>query len=162
MEVVKIENKYFDKTAELVSLFRVTLREFKGIKSEPDIDSAREELDSFMHDGMFQIYVCLDNEDVVGYINLKIDGPIWVEQIFVREDYRRKGVGTLLYEKAESISNNLGEDTMYNYVHPNNDKMINFLKSKGYTVLNLIEIRKPWKKENLNEKIKIRNNTFDY
>ena len=162
MEVVKIENKYFDKTAELVSLFRVTLREFKGIKSEPDIASAREELDSFMHDAMFQIYVCLDNEDVVGYINLKIDGPIWVEQIFVREDYRRKGVGTLLYEKAESISNNLGEDTMYNYVHPNNDKMINFLKSKGYTVLNLIEIRKPWKKENLNEKIKIRNNTFDY
>lgn len=162
MEVVKIENKYFDKTAELVSLFRVTLREFKGIKSEPDIASAREELDSFMHDAMFQIYVCLDNEDVVGYINLKIDGPIWVEQIFVREDYRRKGVGTLLYEKAEDISNNLGEDTMYNYVHPNNDKMINFLRSKGYTVLNLIEIRKPWKKENLNEKIKIRNNIFDY
>ena len=92
MEVVKIENKYFDKAAELVSLFRVTLREFKGIKSEPDIASAREELDSFMHDAMFQIYVCLDNEDVVGYINLKIDGPIWVEQIFVREDYRRKGV----------------------------------------------------------------------
>lgn len=127
MEVVKIENKCFDKTAELVSLFRVTLREFKGIKSEPDIASAREELDSFMHDAMFQIYVCLDNEDVVGYINLKIDGLIWVEQIFVREDYRRKGVGTLLYEKAESVSNNFGEDTMYNYVHPNDDKMINLL-----------------------------------
>ena len=53
-------------------------------------------------------------------------------------------------------------DTLFNYVHPNNDAMINFLKSKGYTVLNLIEIRKPFKGEKNKTTIKVGNNEFDY
>ena len=40
--------------------------------------------------------------------------------------------------------------------------MINFLKSKGYTVLNLIEIRKPFKGEKNKTTIKVGNNEFDY
>ena len=43
----------------------------------------------------------------------------------------------------------MGEDTVYNFVHPNNEGMIRFLASKGYTVLNMIEVRKPYKGEKL-------------
>ncbi len=56
----------------------------------------------------------------------------------------------------------MGEDTVYNYVHPNNDAMMSFLRNKGYTVLNLVEVRKPYKNEELNKKYKIGNNEFDY
>ena len=54
------------------------------------------------------------------------------------------------------------QETVFNYVHPNNDKMIEFLRSKGYTVLNLIEIRKPYKEEKISTIIKVDKHTFDY
>ena len=74
----------------------------------------------------------------MGYMILKIDGVVWVEQIFVKESSRRKKVGSLLYQKAEEVSKSNGGDTLFNYVHPNNHAMIEFLRSKGYSVLNLI------------------------
>ena len=47
-------------------------------------------------------------------------------------------------------------------VHPNNDGMIRFLRSRGYTVLNLIEIRKPYPGERLDTTIRVDGNAFDY
>ena len=72
---------------------------------------------------------------------------VWVESIFVREEYRRQGVAAALHGKAEEIAASYGNDTVYNYVHPNNHRMIEFLRKRGYTVLNLIEIRKPYQNE---------------
>lgn len=162
MEIVKYSQKYFNETAILLADFRVQLRKFKGIDSEPDIKSANEEVKNFASDENYPFYLCLENNEVIGYMILKIDGVIWVEQIFVKEEYRRKGVASLLFKKAEEESTSINEDTLFNYVHPNNDAMISFLKSKGYTVLNLIEIRKPFKGEHNKQKIKINNNEFDY
>ena len=162
MKVIEFEKKYFDQTAELLSLFRVQLRIFKGIESNPDLDSAKDELNSFANDKNYPIYLCVEKEQIIGYMILKIDGVIWVEQLFVREDYRRKGVASLLFSKAEERSKEIGEDTLFNYVHPNNEPIIKFLKSKGYTVLNLIELRKPFKNEETKTIIKIGNNEFDY
>lgn len=161
-EVIKFDKQYFDQTAELISLFRNQLRKYKGIDSNPDINSASEELISISKDENYPIYLCLENKIVVGYMILKIDGVIWVEQIYVRESYRRKGIASLLYKEAEKISSKIGEETLFNCVHPNNDAIICFLKSKGYTVLNLIEVRKPYKNEKLNTIIKVGNNEFDY
>ena len=162
MKVIEFDEKYFNQTAELLSLFRVQLRKFKGIESNPDLDSAKDELNSFANDENYPIYLCVEKEQIIGYMILKIDGVIWVEQLFVREDYRRKGVASLLFAKAEERSIDIGEDTLFNYVHPNNEPIIKFLKSKGYTVLNLIEVRKPFKNEETKTIIKIGNNEFDY
>ena len=68
----------------------------------------------------------------------------------------------MLFSKAEEIAASMGEDTVYNYVHPNNENMIRFLRSKGYTVLNMIEIRKPYKAEKLTATIHVEKETFDY
>lgn len=161
-KVIKYSQEYFYRTAELLSLFRDQLRKYKGIDSKTDIESALEELESFLKDENYPIYLCLENKKVIGYMVLKIDGVIWVEQIYVDETYRRKGVASLLYEEAEKISKEIGEDTLFNCVHPNNDGIISFLKTKGYTVLNLIEIRKPYKDEKTKTIIKVGNNEFDY
>ena len=159
MKVCKFEKTYFTETASLLALFRQHLLSFKGENVPLNFDSARDELASVSGDQMYPIYVCLEDEQVVGYMILKIDGCVWVEQIYVREDYRRKGVASLFYKTAEEIS---GGDTLFNYVHPNNEIMISFLKSKGYSVLNLIEIRKPFKNEKTKTTIKVGNNEFDY
>jgi hypothetical protein len=67
-----------------------------------------------------------------------------------------------IYKEAEKIAEELGSDTVYNWVHPNNDKIINFLKRKGYDVLNLIEVRKPRPGEQNKHKIKVDKHEFNY
>lgn len=80
----------------------------------------------------------------------------------LKKKYRRQGVATALHGKAEEIATSCGDDTVYNYVHPNNHRMIEFLRKRGYTVLNLIEIRKPYKGEKLTQTIMVGEHKFDY
>ena len=100
---------------------------------------------------------------MAGYMVCRIDEPcLWVEHLYVREEYRRRGVAALLFEKAEALAATMGEDTVFNFVHPNNRGMIAFLRSKGYTVLNMIEIRKPYPGEQLQTTSPVGDAVFDY
>jgi RIO-like serine/threonine protein kinase len=56
----------------------------------------------------------------------------------------------------------LGGDTVYNWLHPNNEMSISFLKKRGYDVLNLIEIRKRREDEKITQKIKVGKYEFNY
>lgn len=162
MELVKIGSTDADGIAALVAAFRTQLKSYKGIQSQPDIAAGKEEILEFLNSG-FPIYAVKDNDSFVGYIVCRIDEPcLWVEHIFVCEDHRRKGVASMLFKKAEEIAASMGEDTVYNFVHPNNENMIQFLRSKGYTVLNMIEIRKPYPGEKLTASIHVENEVFDY
>ena len=65
------------------------------------------------------------------YYNI-IDEPcVWVESIFVVKEYRRKRISSALFEKAEEIAKAYGEETVYNYVHPNNNGMIAFNENQS-------------------------------
>ena len=161
MKIIDYDNQYFDELASLLGDFRVVLQGFKRIDANPDYESAKEELKDYIKE-KWPIYIALDNNKPVGYILLKVDGVVWVEHIYVKEEYQHQGVGSMLYQKAEEYSSKLGCDTLFNWVHPNNEKIILFLKSKGYSVLNLIELRKPFKDESPTTKIKVGNNEFDY
>lgn len=162
MELIEITAGDADAIAPLVAAFRVTLKALKGIASQPDIEAGREELLEFLNSG-FPVYAVRDGNGFVGHIVCRIDEPcLWVEQIYVREEFRRKGIAAMLFEKAEQIAASMGEDTVYNFVHPNNESMIAFLRSKGYTVLNLIEIRKPYAGEKPTATVNVGNEAFDY
>ena len=162
MKLVEIQLKDTDRVAPLAAAFRVQLKSYKGINTQPDIEAGKEEIIEFLNSG-FPVFAVEDDGALAGYIVCRIDEPcLWVEHIYVREDSRRKGVATMLFRKAEEIAASMGEDTVYNYVHPNNEGMIRFLASKGYTVLNLIEIRKPYKDERLTTTIHVEKEAFDY
>ena len=151
-----------DALAEMVALFRVELRSYKGIASKPNIEAGREEIEEYLS-AKFPVYAALVDGEYAGYVVCRVDSEVvWVESIFVREEYRRHGVATALHSKAEEIAASYGDDTVYNYVHPNNDRMIEFLRKRGYTVLNLIEIRKPYKDEKLTQTIAVGEHEFDY
>lgn len=161
MEILEIK-QVNDALAEMVALFRVELRSYKGIKSKPNIEAGREEIDEYLS-AKFPVYAALVNGKYAGYMVCRIDSEVvWVESIFVKEEYRRHGVATALHSKAEEIAASYGDDTVYNYVHPNNHRMIEFLRKRGYTVLNLIEIRKPHKDEKLTQTIAVGEHEFDY
>lgn len=127
------------------------------------MEQAREEFREYMN-AKFPVFVAeYDNKELLGYLVCRIDGDVvWAESIYVSENSRRQGIGSKLYEKAEELAEKLGEETVYNWVHPNNDKIIPFLLKRGYNVLNLIEIRKPAKNEKLTQKIRIGNYQYRY
>ncbi len=161
MEIVKI-TKANDEIAKMVSLFRVELNSYKGIVSKPNIEAGREEIEEYLS-ADFPVYVAFINDNCAGYLVCRIeDNVVWVESVFVKEEYRRRGIATALHNKAEEIAASYGDETVYNYVHPNNHRMIEFLRKRGYTVLNLIEIRKPYKGEKLTQKIVVGEHEFDY
>ena len=162
MELVEIHLKDADRIAPLVAAFRIQLKSYKGIKAQPNIEAGKEEIIELLNSG-FPAYAVEDDGSLAGYMVCRIDEPcLWVEHIYVREDSRRKGVATMLFRKAEEMAASMGEDTVYNFVHPNNEGMIRFLASKGYTVLNMIEIRKPYKDEKLTATIHVEKEAFDY
>ena len=161
MEIIKI-TQVTDDLAQMVALFRVELRSYKGIASKPNVEAGREEMDEYLSAG-FPVFAAMVDGKYAGYMVCRVDSEVvWVESIFVKEEYRRHGVATALHSKAEEIAASYGDDTVYNYVHPNNHRMIEFLRKRGYTVLNLIEIRKPYQGENLTQVIHVGQHEFDY
>ncbi|MDD2648904.1 MAG: GNAT family N-acetyltransferase [Eubacteriales bacterium] len=162
MVIRKADYKDAKAIAPLVAGFRRELGALKGIESAESLENAESEIRGYLDDG-YPVFCAGSESDPIGYIVCRVQEPcVWVESIFVREDKRRLGVASALYEKAEELARKYGDETPYNYVHPNNNAMIAFLHSKGYNVLNLIEIRKPYKGERLRETIEIRGNSFDY
>ncbi|MBO4825390.1 MAG: GNAT family N-acetyltransferase [Lachnospiraceae bacterium] len=162
MKLIRINEQDADKLAPLVAQFRVSLLSNLKIAAEPNEKAAREEIAEFLQ-AEYPIFAAEDGEEYAGYVVCKVvEECTWIEQIYVRGDYRRRGVATMLFEKAEEVAHSLGEETVFNYVHPNNQGMLDFLRDKGYTVLNMIEIRKPYKGEKLTTTINVGDNTFDY
>ena len=161
MEIIKI-TQATDNLAQMVALFRVELRSYKGIVSKPNVDAGREEMEEYLAAG-FPVFAATVDGEYAGYVVCRVDSEVvWVESIFVKEEYRRQGVASALHNKAEEIAASYGEETVYNYVHPNNHRMIAFLRSRGYTVLNLIEIRKSYRNEKLTQTIRVGEHEFDY
>jgi ribosomal protein S18 acetylase RimI-like enzyme len=158
---------YQESDAEpLVSLiadFRVALARFKAVTRVPDREGARKELGDYLA-GKFPIFVALDsNHDMVGYVVCRVqDGVVWAESLYVRPDSRKRGIGSRLYAEAERLAEEHGSDTVYNWVHPTNELIIRFLKKRGYTVLNMIELCKKRPDEHITRKIKVNGFDFDY
>ena len=162
MDIFRIDKSMAAAVAPLAADFRAVLNSLRGIDFRPEDRSGEEEILEFLQKG-YPVFAAVDEGAPAGYVVCRIEEPcLWVEHIYVRPEHRRRGIATKLFEKAEALARSMGEDTVFNYVHPNNQDMILFLRSKGYTVLNMIEIRKPYKEERLTATIPVAGNLFDY
>ena len=146
----------------LAAAFRVALKRYKGIAAVPDEAAAADELREYFGAG-WPVFGAWADGALCGYAVCRVEEPcVWVESLYVLPAYRRRGAATALFHRAEALAASYGEDTVYNFVHPNNDGVIAFLRSMGYSVLNLIEVRKPYAGEELTTEIRVGEHTFDY
>ena len=163
MKIRSYENR--DKTViiKLIGKFRVQLAQLKGIRKEIDLKNAKEELEFYIKKS-YPVFIAEDdNNTIIGYHVCRVEEEIvWSESLYVIPENRRKGIGSDLYEEAEKLVNELGGDTVYNWVHPNNEMSIPFLKKRGYDVLNLIEIRKKRPNEKITQEINVGKYDFNY
>lgn len=162
VKIIKVQREQVADLAPLVADFRVALRSYKGIQSVPNAEAGAEELLEYLDSG-FPVYAAVCREAFVGYMVCKVEAPcVWVESLFVADACRGLGVADKLIKCAEELAASYGEETLYFNVHPNNHRMISFLRKHGYSVLNLIEIRKPYHGETLTQEIPVGEHRFDY
>ena len=142
VSVVELSEKDYDSVAKMISEFRHELNKLKGLDKEQGHEDSLKELNEYIGK-KYPVYIAKSNNDIYGYMVLKKeDTVVWVESIYIKSEYRKQGVAALLFQKAEQIAHGLGNETLFFWVHPNNEKMISFLAKQGYDTLNLIEIRK--------------------
>lgn len=147
---------------QLIAAFRASLAELHGRTQPIDLASAGEELAEYIGKG-FPIYVAEDAHGaLVGYLVCRVDGDVvWAESLYTMPEYRRQGIGSLLYAEAERLARELGSDSPYNWVDPNNEGIICFLQKRDYNTLNLIELRRPYAGEEPVQQIKVGPYEFD-
>jgi ribosomal protein S18 acetylase RimI-like enzyme len=148
---------------KLICDFRLSLAILRGKANKFGSDEAKKELLEYLNKH-FPIYVAeKDTADLVGYIVCRLEGDlVWAESLYVASKYRRRGIGSSLYDEAEKLSHELGGNPPYNWIDPNNGPIIDFLRKRGYTVLNLIELRRAKPEERLTRKIIVGNHEFDH
>ncbi len=161
-ELAQVNEAQIPELAPLAAAFRAALKGYKGIVAAPNEADGAEELREYLAAG-FPIFAARTDGALCGYMVCRVDAPcVWVEALYVLPQCRRQGVASALFAQAEALAAAYGEDTVYNYVHPNSDGVIAFLRSRGYSVLNLIEVRKPYPGEKLTTEIQVANNRFAY
>jgi ribosomal protein S18 acetylase RimI-like enzyme len=157
-----------EQLTALVAGFRAALRAVRTGKPEASIPAQRaaalEELAGYESDPAYPIFVAeTEAGELVGYLVCRVDeGVVWAESLYVTPAHRRGGIAGALYGEAERLAEELGGDTVYNWVHPNNDRIITFLKKRGYDVLNLVEIRREREGEAVGGEIQVGEHRFRY
>ena len=111
----------------------------------------------------FPVFVAVDESGIAGYLLCRVnENVVWAEHLFVAPEHRRKGLASALYAEAERLVEELGGRTLYNWIHPNNDAIVQFLKSRGYDVLNLVEVRKAVAGESVDGTLRVGKHEFRY
>lgn len=146
----------------LMAAFRRELRQLKGLSTEIAAADIRDEWED-AHRGGSPVFLCMEGTACVGYLVCRVDAPaVWVEALYVTPQARRTGAATALFHEAEALAARYGENTVYNYIHPNNHAVIAFLDKLGYRVLNLVEVRKPYPGEPPRSPIQVGEHQFEY
>lgn len=163
MKIISYKDNFKAKLIPLIAQNAISLSKLKNREKKMDLDAADEELNYYIKH-KFPIFLAIDEtKEVLGFTICRVDeNVVWDELLFVIPKERRKGIASALFKRAEQVAIELGGDTLYNWVHPNNERSIPFLKKQGYDVLNLIEIRKKYSNETLTQRIKVGNYEYQY
>jgi GNAT superfamily N-acetyltransferase len=147
----------------LIAAFRVALAKLRGRRVRSNRRAAEKELSEY-EEKKFPIFVAPANEGcLAGYLVCRVDGrTVWAESLFVQPAHRRKGIASALYARAERLAKSLGGKTVFNWVHPDNEGIIAFLRRRGYDVLNLIELRRRVPREKAFRSVRVGQERFRY
>ncbi len=162
VRIVDIDEKNAYAISYMVVEFRKVLSSLKNWESDYELEDASEEINDYLKKH-YPVFAASISGRYVGYAVCRIDSDVvWLESIYVRNEYRRQGIASKLLKRCEEVGRELGNETLYVYIHPNNDAVISFLNENGYNVLNLIEVRKAYNDEKTDTEYGIGKHKYKY
>lgn len=162
LQIIEYTPQYQTMIMDMIREFRDYTASLKNRSTKYTLEKAKEELSDIQQAG-YLIYLAVIDKEALGYITCKEeDGVYWVESLFTRASHRRHKIGSALYNAVEKYTQERGADNLFVWVHPNNQTMLQFLQSRGYNVLNLIELRKPWQNEQFTRKYHFEGEELEY
>ncbi len=143
MKVVPLDASYLSEFQTLYTEFFMELRGKQGWRADEE-EAYRKESEGYFRRGDL-IFLGLENNRAVGFIRLSSrEGCFWIEEIYVRPEFRGRCIGRALVERAEEEVKE-HDDALYLYVLPQDKDAIGFWKRLGYDVINTIELVKDLK-----------------
>ena len=111
-------------------------------------ESVREDLALWTGEG-HELYVILEGGEPVGFLHLGSRGGEcdWLEDIFVREDRRGRGIGSRAVELAWALLEQRGLETMYLEVVPSNVGALRLYHRLGFCNLNTLTLNRSKKEK---------------
>ena len=120
-------------------------------------DMATENLNDWLKNDS-ELNLILNDQQTVGFLRIgyRGDNVAWIEDIFVDEEYRNRGIATKSIKEAEKIIKKQPQYTSVCLeVVPKNKAALSLYYKLGYDRLSIITVRKDFNKENDGVKEKI-------
>ncbi|WP_245612563.1 GNAT family N-acetyltransferase [Palaeococcus ferrophilus] len=143
MDVIRLHEGRLEDFQNLYVEFFKELRDKQGWRTSYEESYRKEAEGYFRRDDI--IFLVLEDGRAAGFIRLSNrEGCFWVEEIYVKPEFRGRGLGRALVEKAEKEV--LKHDTsLYPLVLPQDRDAIGFWKRLGYDTINTLELVKDLK-----------------
>lgn len=111
-------------------------------------EQAAEDLRAWTAEG-HELYVILAGGESAGFLHMGSRGSNcdWLEDVFVREELRGRGIGGRAIELAWEMLREKGLETMYLEVVPANEAAIRLYHKLGFTNLNTLTLNRSVKKK---------------
>ena len=111
-------------------------------------EQAAEDLCAWTAEG-HELYVILADGEEAGFLHMgsRGGGCDWLEDVFVREELRGRGIGGRAIELAWEMLREKGLETMYLEVVPANEAAIRLYHKLGFTNLNTLTLNRSVKEK---------------
>lgn len=130
IEIIKYSNLYKKELYDFIFAIMIA-----DVKKEPN--ALKKELIDLNNIEVYykgNFWIAIDNKKIIGSIGLLIKGTIGeIKRVYVSSDYRRKGIGTLLYNELEKIAKNMKIQELQLSAGINLENAHHFYKKMGYT-----------------------------
>lgn len=144
MEIRKAKESDFDSLKErCLEVHSIHLQEHPDEFKELSTDDIRSYFCKAIADENQDFLVCCDEGKIVGYILTRVvdrqENPVqkarkylFIDQIDVKHEYRRSGVGKLLIKSVRDIAKKRGLDLILLDVWNFNEDAVSFFRSQGF------------------------------
>jgi len=110
-------------------------------------EQSEETLKQWVEEGTI-FNIILDNE-IIGFYYVRLGGQnvAWLEDLFIIESHRGKGIGKIAMQELDELMIKKGVVSMFVDVVPRNTSAIKLYKECGFDHLNIIQLRKNYDKK---------------
>jgi ribosomal protein S18 acetylase RimI-like enzyme len=153
IRIDEISNSLFSHTTKMITELMNYHRKLNNARKEywQTDEQSRKTLNEWKQQG--SVYNIFLDDIPVGFFYVRFGGQkvAWLEDLFIKEEYRGNGIGKLAMKKLDELMVDKEVISMFVDVIPRNTSAIKLYKECGFDHLNIIQLRKNYD-ERLNKK----------